>query len=113
MNNQSILNIGVPIIGSFIAILAIVYGKTLYDDVSRKPKLKYPLTPTEDLTESKENLRELHNDLFPAITEKINKKIEELDPIINSLKNRSQSKSRASSVARGNKSKKKSKKKRK
>lgn len=113
MDNQSILNIGVPIIVSVVAILAIGYGKTLYNDINRKHKPEYPSISTGDLREAKDNLRELHNELFPAITEKMNKKIEELDPLINSLKNRSQGKSRASSVARGNKSKKKDKKKRK
>ena len=116
MDNQSILNIGVPILVSVVAILAIGYGKTVYDDINTKPKPKYPSISTndlEDLKEAKKNLSELHNEVFPAITEKMNKEIEKIDKISNSLKNRSPGKSRASSVARGNKSKKKDKNKRK
>lgn len=51
MNKDKILNIGLPVVVGFIGILAIGYGKTLYDDINTKPKRQ--LTSTVDLSEAR------------------------------------------------------------
>ena len=113
MSNTQILNIGIPVAIGIIGILAIGYGKSLHDDINTKPKPKLTITSNADLREAKENIRELHNEVFPAITEKMNETINKIDIIEKSLKNRSLGKSKVSTVARGSKSKRKGKSKRK
>lgn len=85
MSNTQILNIGVPVAIGFAIILAIGYGKTLHNDINRKPKPK--LTSTVDLSDVREDFEEITNDLN-VMTKEIDKgleKLEKLEKIENSL----------------------------
>jgi len=104
MNNQQILNIGVPVAVGFIIILAIGYGKSLHDDINRKPK--HQLISRVDLRGAREDFEEITNDLN-IMTSQIKKSVENLDKIESTLKDRKLSKSRVSTVARGKRNSKK------
>lgn len=105
MSNTQILNIGVPVAIGIAIILAIGYGKTLHNDIHRKPKPK--LTSTVDLSDVRNNLKEIEEDLS-IMTVQVEEGVKKIDKISNSLQNRSLGKSRVSTVARGKiKSKKK------
>ena len=85
MSNTQILNIGIPIAIGFAIILAIGYGKTLHNDINTKPKPK--LTARVDLSDVRNNLKEIEEDLsiMTVQVEEGVKKIDKIEKIEKSL----------------------------
>ena len=85
MNNQQILNIGVPLAVGFAIILAIGYGKTIHDDINTKPKPK--LISRVDLRAARKDFEEITNDLN-IMTSQVKEGVDNLKKIETSLRSK-------------------------